>query len=128
MNLLVDTQLILWGLKEPERLSAAALALFRREDVSTVFSAASIWEVAIKSVARRAGFDANPREIRRVLIERGWRELGITADHAAATSDLPPIHSDPFDRILAAQSRVEGLHLVTSDEVLARYPGDIVRV
>ena len=128
MNLLVDTQLILWGLKEPGRLSAAALALFRQDDVSNIFSVASIWEIAIKSLSRRDGFDANPREVKRVLIERGWQQLVITADHAAATGDLPPIHSDPFDRILAAQARIEGLHLVTSDEILARYPGDIVRV
>lgn len=128
MNLLVDTQLILWGLREPERLSAAALALFKQEGIATTFSAATVWEIAIKSLTRRRGFDADAAEVRRTLLETGWQELTITAAHAAATCHLPVIHSDPFDRILVAQAQFEGLRLVTTDHILAQYSSDIIRV
>ena len=81
--------------------------------------------------ARRLGredFRVEPRRLRRGLIDNGWRELVISSEHAVATLDLPPIHKDPFDRMLLAQALVEGLALVTSDDLVARYPGDVHKV
>ena len=71
---------------------------------------------------------AEPRRLQRGLIDVGWRELAASSEHAVATLDLPPIHKDPFDRMLVAQAQVEGLALVTSDELVARYPGDVHKV
>ena len=90
-----------------------------------VFSAASLWEIAIKNGLGRASFSVDPRLLRRNLLENDYRELPITGTHATAVDLLPPIHKDPFDRILIAQARIEGLTLLTADETLARYPGPI---
>jgi PIN domain nuclease of toxin-antitoxin system len=84
--------------------------------------------VAIKHGLGRQDFRVEPRRLRRGLIDNGWRELAISSEHAVATLDLPPLHKDPFDRMLVAQARVEGLALVTSDEFLARYAGNILKV
>ena len=67
-------------------------------------------------------------KLRRGLLDNGWRELVVSSEHAVATLGLPPLHKDPFDRMLLAQARVEGLSLVTSDELVARYPGDVRKV
>ena len=126
--LLVDTHLLLWASGEPLRLSPKARRLLDDRDSQLWFSAASLWEVAIKHGLGRADFRVEPRRLRRGLIDNGWHELAISSEHAVATLDLPPIHKDPFDRMLVAQARVEGLALVTSDEVVARYPGDVRKV
>jgi PIN domain nuclease of toxin-antitoxin system len=80
-----------------------------------------IWEVAIKSSLGRQDFVADPRLLRRGLLENGATELTITSDHGLALVGLPPIHKDPFDRIQVAQARVEGLVLLTADPVVAQY-------
>ena len=90
-----------------------------------VFSAASLWEIAIKNGLGRASFSVDPRLLRRSLSENDYRELPITGAHATAVDLLPPIHKDPFDRILIAQARIEGLTLLTADNTVARYPGPI---
>lgn len=126
--LLVDTHLLLWASGEPLRLSPKARRLLDNQNSQLWFSAASLWEVAIKHELGRADFRVEPRRLRRGLIDNGWHELAISSEHAVATLDLPPIHKDPFDRMLVAQARVEGLALVTSDEVVARYPGDVRKV
>lgn len=125
---LVDTHLLLWAAGEPQRLSPKARRLLDDPDSQLWFSAASLWEVSIKYGLGRADFRVEPRRLRRGLIDNGWRELAISSEHAVATLDLPPIHKDPFDRMLVAQAQVEGLALVTSDEVVARYPGDVHKV
>jgi len=120
---LLDTQLLLWAAAEPQRLSASARALFDDADNVLVFSAASIWEIAIKSSLGRTDFSIDPRVFRRALLDNGYHELPIDGAHAAAVIDLPPLHRDPFDRLLVAQSRMEGITLLTADEQVARYPG-----
>jgi len=93
------------------------------------FSAASMWEIAIKRELGRDDFRIEPRRLRRGLVnEGGWRELAISSEHAIATLDLPPIHKDPFDRMLIAQAHVEGFTLLTSDSVVAQYPGPVHKV
>lgn len=97
-------------------------------DTELVFSTASVWEVVIKRRLGREDFDADPRLMRRGLLENGYTELAITGAHAAALDSLPPAHKDPFDRILIAQALAESLMLLTADPVVARYPGPIMRV
>lgn len=76
----------------------------------------------------RADFRVEPQLFRRSLIDNGYVELPITGQHAIATEHLPPLHSDPFDRLIVAQAQTEGGLLVTSDEVVSRYPGPVRRV
>jgi PIN domain nuclease of toxin-antitoxin system len=123
--LLVDTHLLLWAAGQPERLSRKARRLLEDPSSQLWFSAASLWEVAIKHAIGRDDFRVEPNRLRRALAANGWHELAISSDHALATVGLPPIHKDPFDRMLIAQAHVEGVMLVTSDDIVARYPGQI---
>lgn len=125
MRLLLDTQVLLWAAGVPARLPDDLRALI--EDLSTepFFSAASIWEVAIKNGLGREDFRVDPRILRRGLLESGYSELAVTGAHAAGVDLLPPIHRDPFDRILVAQAVAECITLLTADAVLASYPGPI---
>ena len=125
MKLLLDTHLLLWAAGVPERLPAQARALVEHPETEPIVSTASLWEVAIKSGLGRTDFDVDPRLLRRGLLENGYAELDVTGAHATAVDLLPPIHKDPFDRILIAQARIEGIMLLTADEVVARYPGPI---
>ena len=125
MKLLLDTHLLLWAAGVPERLPAQARALIEHPETEPIVSVASLWEVAIKSGLGRTDFDVDPRLLRRGLLENGYAELDVTGAHATAVDLLPPIHKDPFDRILIAQARIEGIMLLTADEVVARYPGPI---
>jgi PIN domain nuclease of toxin-antitoxin system len=92
-----------------------------------VFSSASMWEIAIKDSLGRPDFRVNARLLRRGLLDNGYLELPITSEHAVAIDGLPPIHKDPLDRLLVAQSLVEGITLLTSDPVVSRYPAPIRR-
>jgi len=120
--------LLLWAAADPDRLPTDARRMILDEASIVNFSAASIWEIAIKASLGREDFEADPKRLRAALIEGGWNELAVTGEHAADMIDLPPIHKDPFDRMLIAQARVEGLALITSDAAVARYPGDIRKV
>jgi PIN domain nuclease of toxin-antitoxin system len=128
MKLLLDTQLLLWAASEPGRLTPATRRLLEDPRHALLFSAASIWEVSIKASLGRDDFSADPRVLRRGLLDNGYVELPVTGAHAAAVLDLPPHHRDPFDRLLVAQAQVEGITLVTADAAVARYSGPIRRV
>jgi PIN domain nuclease of toxin-antitoxin system len=128
LKLLLDTHLLLWAASQPKRLSAEARRLIEEAENELLFSAASIWEVAIKSGLGREDFQADARVFRRELLDNGYSELPILSQHAAATADLPQIHKDPFDRLLIAQSLVEGITLLTADPFVARYPRPVRRV
>ncbi len=129
MILLVDTHLILWSAGQPERLSREARRILDDPASELWFSAASMWEIAIKRELGRDDFRIEPRRLRRgLIIEGGWRELAISSEHAMATLDLPSIHKDPFDRMLIAQAHIEGCTLLTSDSVVAQYPGPVRKV
>jgi PIN domain nuclease of toxin-antitoxin system len=125
MRLLLDTHILLWGAVEPERLSRVASSLIDSPDNEMVFSALSLWEIAIKAGRGRADFRIDAAMLRRSLFDNGYAELAVTGAHAAALAGLPPIHKDPFDRMLVAQAIVEGLTLVTSDPAVAKYPAPI---
>jgi PIN domain nuclease of toxin-antitoxin system len=128
MKLLLDTHLLLWTAGEPRKLPDAALALIDDPANELIFSAASIWEIAIKNSLGRNDFRVDARLLRRGLLDNGYVELPITSDHAVAIDSLPALHKDPFDRILIAQAVVEGITLLTVDPVVARYKGPVQKV
>ena len=128
MKLLLDTHLLLWAAGEPKRLSKQARTLIDNPDNELLFSAASLWEVAIKRGLGREDFKVDARLLRRGLLDNGYSELPIISDHVVATESLPPIHKDPFDRVLVAQATVEGVTLLTLDSLVAQYPGPIKTV
>ena len=128
MKLLLDTHLLLWAAGAPDRLSAEARALLSAPEHEVWFSAASVWEVAIKCGLGRADFQVNPRLLRRGLLDNGYHELPVGSEHAVAIDSLPPLHKDPFDRLLVAQARVEGITLLTTDDAVAQYPGPVRKV
>ena len=125
MRFLLDTHLLLWAAAFPERLSVSARSLIEEPEHELHFSAASLWEVAIKFGLARDDFRADPRLVRRALLESGYSELAVTGNHAVAVDLLPPIHGDPFDRLLVAQAQIEAMTLLTADETIGRYPGPI---
>jgi len=128
MKLLLDTQILLWAAGQPGRLSAAARKLLNNPRHELLFSAASLWEIAIKSTLGREDFRAEPRLLRRGLLDNGYAELPVTSQHAVNIDSLPPLHRDPFDRLLLAQALTEGITLVTADAQLARYRGPVRKV
>lgn len=128
MNLLLDTHLLLWAAGEPDKLSRKARSLLGNPDNELLFSAASLWEITIKRSLGREDFRVEPRVLRRGLLDNGYRELPINSEHAVATDRLPLLHKDPFDRILLAQADVEGVTLVTTDKLVAQYPGPVRKV
>jgi PIN domain nuclease of toxin-antitoxin system len=128
MIYLLDTHLLLWAAGQPERLSGDARALLEDPRSELMFSAASIWEVTIKRTLGRDDFRVEPRLLRRGLLDNGYRELVITSEHTVAIERLPPLHKDPFDRLLLAQADVEGVTLLTADTLVAQYPGPVRKV
>lgn len=128
MKLLLDTHLLLWAAGQPDRLPAPARLLLSDPANELVFSVASLWEIAIKHGLGRDDFRVDARLLRRGLLDNGYSELPIVSEHAVAVDSLPPIHKDPFDRILVAQAAVEGITLLTVDPIMAEYPGPVRRV
>ncbi|MHA7924138.1 MAG: type II toxin-antitoxin system VapC family toxin [Marinobacter sp.] len=125
MNLLLDTHILLWAAAEPGKLSPEATALISDDANRLYFSAASIWEVVIKNSLGRPDFRVDPHLLRRGLVDNGYSELPISSQHTLSISHLPQTHKDPFDRILVAQAETEGFLLLTSDELVALYPGPV---
>ena len=125
---LLDTHLLLWAALFPERLPQRASHLINDVGNLLYFSTASIWEISIKLTRPRNDLDIDMRHWRAGLLSNGYTELTINSLHAMSVRDLPDIHKDPFDRLLLAQAMREDLTLVTADEVLASYPGPILKV
>lgn len=128
MKWLLDTHLLLWAAGSPDRLSKRARALLEAPEHELLFSAASLWEITIKRGLGRADFQVDPRILRRGLLDNGYGELPVTSEHAVAVDALPPLHKDPFDRLLIAQALVESITLLTADEAVAQYPGPIRKI
>lgn len=123
MRVLLDTHLLLLALGAPARLPARARRVIREADVYV--SAASIWEISVKAALGQ--LRADPHEVLAALEPAGFLGLPIAAGHAARVAGLPPIHCDPFDRLLVAQALVEPLRLLTDDAILEGY-GEIVTI
>lgn len=128
MKLLLDTQILLLAAGQPERLSTAARKLLNDPRNELLFSAASLWEIAIKNTLGREDFRVEPRLLRRGLLDNGYVELPITSQHAVNIDSLPSLHKDPFDRLLLAQAISEGIILLTGDAQLVRYRGPVRKV
>ena len=128
MTLLLDTHLLLWAAGDPGRLTPESRTLLDDPATELLFSTASIWEVVIKHALGRRDFRVDPQLLRDGLLQNGYSELAIRSEHALAVGRLPPIHHDPFDRILVAQAQVESITLLTTDEQMARYPVPIQTV
>jgi PIN domain nuclease of toxin-antitoxin system len=128
VKLLLDTHLLLWAAEGFEHLPPDAQALMSVPENELFFSVASLWEVVIKCGLGRKDFQVDPRLLRRGLLDNGYNELPILSAHAVAIGALPPIHKDPFDRLLVAQAIVEGITLLTSDAYVAAYPGPVQHV
>ena len=127
-RLLLDTHLLLWAALFPERLPKKASRLMNELGNTLYFSTVSIWEISIKLTRPRADLEIDVRQWRSGLLDNGYQELTINSLHAMSVRDLPDIHKDPFDRLLLAQAMREDLTLVTADEILASYPGPILKV
>ncbi len=121
MLLLLDTHILLWAAYEPHKLGTSTRERLKDPSNVLIFSAASMWEIAIKSGLGRKDFAVDPGVLRRGLLENDYRELEISGSHATAVSGLPPVHQDPFDRILVAQAKTEGITLLTADSKVAAY-------
>jgi PIN domain nuclease of toxin-antitoxin system len=120
-RILLDTNVLLWVLKKPARLPPAAAALIQDTENELLFSAASIWEIAIKAALQRPDFDVDVAELVPGALAMGLVERPVTAALAARVADLPLLHRDPFDRLLVAQALAEPARLLTADRLLAHY-------
>lgn len=120
-TILLDTNILLCALIAPERLNTDVQAQLSDAENTVYFSAASIWEIAIKSSLNKTSFDFLPQDIHRLAVETGFSELAIEAAHTYAVCNMTWHHRDPFDRLLIAQALSLPAYLVTSDNVLTQY-------
>ncbi len=125
MRLLLDTHVLLWALMARRRLPKRLLAALADRETEVLFSAINIWEIAIKRALGRPAFAFGPDDVLDAALDAGFTELPVKAAHAARSGDLPPLHADPFDRLLVAQALCEPARLVTADTVIQRYPAPI---
>ncbi len=121
MRLLVDTHVLLWAVAEPQKLPTASRAKLEAAENEVLFSAASIWELAIKLQIGRLLLPVEIEDITEAAKRMGFVELPVSAAHAAGVRHLPPYHRDPFDRLLVAQAIYEPAHLLTADAILRQY-------
>lgn len=126
MKLLLDTHILLWAAGQPEKLSESARALLINPENGLFFSAASIWEIVIKLGLGREDFNVDPYRLRKMLVVHGYAELPVTAEHALRVNSLPMLHKDPFDRLLIAQARSEGILLLSGDAGVCQYQESIL--
>lgn len=128
MRLLLDTHILLWSAGQPDKLSDEARSLLLDTSNRLFFSSASIWEIVIKRGLGRDDFKVDPQRMRKQLVVNGYEEVAVSSDHALAVESLPPLHKDPFDRILIAQARTEGMLLLTADCQVSRYGDGVLAV
>lgn len=128
MNLLLDTHVILWAAFQPDRLSGQTQDTLLAPENRLWFSVASLWEVTIKRALNRPDFQVDAPVLRAGLLSNGYQELPIEGRHCLMVASLPPLHRDPFDRMLVAQASADGLVLLTADKMVAAYDGPILLV
>lgn len=110
------------------RIGRVGRAILNNSANTFFFSAANLWEIAIKRAQKGGAFAYDPRAIRKRLFENGYLEFPIEGSHTVAVESLPLIHRDPFDRLLIAQAMIEGITFLTRDRIVAQYSGPIRRV
>ena len=118
MRLLLDSHVVVWWSLYPGRLRATTRDALISPDNDVFLSAASVWELNLKIAKQKL---ALPSDYAARLLANGLEELPVTIGHTARVAGLPPLHGDPFDRLLIAQALAEGLMLVTSDSEIVRY-------
>jgi len=127
MRLLLDTHVFIWWDSEPHRLSHKALALCKNPENQLLLSVVSLWEIQIKAQIGKVKLRHSLSELVQGQQEaNGMAILPLTALHVYGLSDLQPFHKDPFDRMLVAQAKAEKLQLVTGDQMLKKYPIEVV--
>lgn len=128
MRLLLDTHVLLWTLGAPERLGNVLRAAIKNPENEVMFSAVSIWEIAIKSALRKDDFQVAPEDIVSAALESGFLELPVRSSAAVQVTKLPAHHRDPFDRLLIAQAITEPATLYTADTQLEIYSELVHRI
>jgi PIN domain nuclease of toxin-antitoxin system len=127
LRLLLDTHAFIWSLTTPKLLSASIRGLLADRKNDVVVSTVNLWEIAIKrATGRRDAPAISAEEAWKLVPETGFRLIEMTAQHAVACETIAVSHGDPFDRLLLAQAKVEGLQLLTRDERLARYDTRVI--
>lgn len=121
MKLLLDTHLLIWAADGIERVPPSLRAMMAAPENQLLFSVVSLWEIAIKNGLNRPDFQVNARMLRRGLIDNGYIELPILSEHVLAVDTLPALHKDPFNRLLIAQAKVEGITLLSNDATVVQY-------
>lgn len=124
---LLDTNILLAALIRPDTLPEDIQAQLCDPANTILFSAASLWEIAIKCSLGREDFNFRPEDIQQLALETGFTELPVMSNHCHRIADLPWHHRDPFDRLLVAQALAIPAYLLTTDALLAKY-SDLVRV
>jgi len=127
VRLLLDTHIALWALTDSPKLSKIARSMIKDANNEIYFSAASIWEIAIKHALARKDMPVSASDARKYMIDSGYLELQVTAAHAACVESLPLHHHDPFDRMLVAQAMVEPMRLLTHDRQMQAY-GELIEL
>ena len=122
MNLLLDTHTLIWMDSDPKQLSRAASSAIRDPSNTKYLSVVSVWEIIIKTQSGKLTLHQPLSQILSVQLANGVLILPVLLPHILAVESLPPVHKDPFDRLLAAQAIAEDAELVTADRVFARYP------
>jgi len=123
MRLLIDTQLLIWAANDT--LPEKAIPYFMNNENILYFSSASIWEATIKRDLNRSDFQVDPTLLYGGLLNNDYLELGITSFHTLLVAHLPSIHKDPFDRIMLAQAKAEGMMFLSADYMVSQYPNVI---
>jgi len=126
MNLLLDTHILLWV--AAGKLPKKVAELIAADGNTVLFSTASIWEIAIKNGLGRSDFQVDVNALYNGFLNNGYAELTINSRHSIVAGTLPPIHKDPFDRILVAQAQYEKATLVTCDDILTKYPCSVIYI
>lgn len=128
MRLLLDTQIMLWALTGSARLGATARGLIVDPANDIYVSTASIWEIAIKHALGRGDMPVSGARAAQLCAAAGYRELPVAWQHAVVVETLPPLHADPFDRILVAQTIAESMRLLSRDAAVAGYGAMVLAV
>ena len=124
MKYLVDTHLLIWTVLDSAKLSDVAKKILEEDDGEYYFSAASVWEIALKRQKHPEQFPFTATAARDLFLAAGFIERVVSSKHSAAVEDLPHLHGDPFDRLLVAQARCEGMKLLTHNRMIVQY-GDV---
>ena len=128
MKILVDTHLLIWSTSDSGKLPGAARAVLENATNECFFSAASVWEIALKHSKHPEDIPIGGADARQLFLEAGYLEFPVFAKHSAVVERLPDIHQDPFDRMLVAQAQMESRKLLTHDHILPQYGTFVIRV